>query len=346
MIFQDRGDAGKRLAQALEKYRGENAIILGVPRGGVVVAAEVSKALDVPLDITVPRKIGAPGHEEFAIGAIAGEEYVLDTATIEYLRVPRKYIDEEIEKQRKEMERRETLYRGGRPAPEIEGKTVIIIDDGIATGATTLAAVRSMKKMNPEKIVLAVPVAPPETKDLLAPEVDDIIVLETPAYFNAVGAWYRYFDQTSDAEVISLLNPEKRTEPLKIVIDTNLFIATNWNKRSASSQILEAAQRGEVKLFYTKQMVRELNLILGNIRASEEYRWQIANILHRGEELDVPRTLRVVKDDPDDDKFLECAQAAGADFLVTSDSHLLQIGEFEGTRIVKPSHFLKILESD
>jgi len=211
MIFEDRRDAGRKLAEKLSNYSSPETIVLAIPRGGVVVGAEVAGALQVPLDVIVPRKIGAPGEREFAIGAIAGEDVrLLDEQTITMLRVSEKYIEHEIREQRAEIVRRRKLYRGDRPVPSLEGKTVLLIDDGIATGYTTIAAAREIRKANPAKLVLAVPVAPRDTVARLKLEVDDLVVLETPEPFSAVGYWYLSFEQTTDEEVIELLKQEIR----------------------------------------------------------------------------------------------------------------------------------------
>jgi len=206
MIFDNRLDAGRRLAGRLRDYHGPDTIVLGVPRGGVVVAYEVAAALGAPLDVIIPRKLGAPNQPELAIGAIAGDNIVvLDEQTISYLGVPDDYIQAEVARQREEIARRRTLYRHDRPFPSLVGKTVILVDDGIATGATITAAVREVRAHNPGKLVLAVPVAPPETVERLKHEVDDLVVLETPEPFFAVGSWYYEFAQTSDEEVVALL---------------------------------------------------------------------------------------------------------------------------------------------
>jgi predicted phosphoribosyltransferase len=206
MIFQDRADAGRRLAEKLEQYRGPDTVVLAIPRGGVVVGFEVARLLEAPLDVIVPRKIGAPYQPELAIGAVAGEDVcVLDQDSIRYLGVSEEYLEEEVLRQREEIVRRRTLFRGDRPAPSLEGKTVILVDDGVATGYTTVAAAREIRKNKPGKLVLAVPVAPTESVGRLKPEVDELIVLETPEPFFAVGSWYYQFEQTSDDEVISLL---------------------------------------------------------------------------------------------------------------------------------------------
>jgi len=206
MIFADRVDAGRRLAARLEEYRSPETIVLAIPRGGVVVGYEVARALGAPFDVTVPRKIGAPGQPELAIGAVGDDVVVLDQHAISYLHVGEEYLRDEIERQKAEIERRMRLYRGEKPFPNLAGKTVILVDDGMATGATTLAAARAVRERNPGKLVLAVPVAPPESVAKLRPEVDEIVVLETPEPFFAVGAWYTVFDQTTDEEVIDLLS--------------------------------------------------------------------------------------------------------------------------------------------
>lgn len=204
-MFEDRVDAGRRLAARLGRYRGTNAIVLAIPRGGVVVGYEVASSLGIPLDVVIPRKLGAPGQPELAIGAIGDGISVLNQQIVDYLRVPQRYIEAEIEQQRRELERRLTLYRGDRPFPDLRGRTAVLVDDGIATGYTTIAAARSVRARQPEKLVLAVPVAPAEGVELLRPEVDEIVVLETPEPFFAVGSWYADFGQTTDAEVIELL---------------------------------------------------------------------------------------------------------------------------------------------
>ena len=210
MIFKDRVDAGKQLADKLQKYRGADTIVFAIPRGGVVIGYEVAIALNAPLEVIIPRKIGAPGQPELAIGAIGDGISVLDEQTIRYLNVSEKYIQEEIERQRREVERRWQIYRKDKPFPDISNKTVLLVDDGIATGYTTMAAARALRKKNPGKLVLAVPVAPSDSVQRLRPEVDELVVLETPDMFYAVSAWYEEFPQTSDEEVIAHL---RRGEP-------------------------------------------------------------------------------------------------------------------------------------
>lgn len=219
MPFRDRREAGQLLAQALAFLKGkENVIVLGIPRGGVVVAAEVARAIGAPLDVYITRKIGAPYNSELAIGAIASSgDVVLDEGLIESLGVSPKYVQDETERQRREIERRLKQYRGNRPAQKLEGKTVLLVDDGVATGATTLAAIRALKKQKPAELILAVPVGPPDTVARLSEEVDKLVCLDTPPLFWAVGAFYVAFDQTSDEEVVRLLRESQ--DGTKGVID-------------------------------------------------------------------------------------------------------------------------------
>jgi len=207
MRFRDRQEAGQLLAQALAFLKGEkDVMVLGIPRGGVVVAAEVAWAIGAPLDVYITRKIGAPHNPELAIGAIASSgDVVLDKALMTSLGVSPEYVQDETERQRREIERRLRKYRGNRRAQKLEGKTILLVDDGIATGATTLAAIRALKKQKPAELILAVPVGPPDTVARLREEVDKLVCLDTPHLFWAVGAFYVVFDQTSDEEVVRLL---------------------------------------------------------------------------------------------------------------------------------------------
>lgn len=205
-MFKDRVEAGQKLALRLAGCRGQDAIALAIPRGGVIVAAEVAKELNIPLDLIIPRKIGAPGNPELAIGAVAGEGKVfINEPLAKSMHLPESYLQEEVRREVEEIGRRRQQYLGKRPSPDLRGKTVIIIDDGLATGYTALAAVRSVQSEKPEKVVLAVPVAPVETIKFLQTEVDELVVLETPAFFYAVGQFYRDFSQVSDREVIDIL---------------------------------------------------------------------------------------------------------------------------------------------
>jgi len=208
MVFHDRADAGRRLAKLLEKYSGRrDVIVLGLPRGGVVTAHEVSQALQLPLDIIVPRKIGAPGNPEFAIGAVTEEGGIIvnKEAVVTY-GIPRVYIEAEALKERMEGARRLQEYRGGRPRLDLTGETVIIVDDGIATGLTMRAATQSAWNKGATKIIVATPVVAKDTLALLKHDADDVIHVSAPTMFGAVGAFYEKFEQVNDEEVKALLN--------------------------------------------------------------------------------------------------------------------------------------------
>jgi predicted phosphoribosyltransferase len=216
--FHDRVDAGRRLAGELTEYSGKSdVLVLALPRGGVPVAYEVAQALDAPLDVFLVRKLGVPGHEELAMGAIAtGGVRVLNDSVIEMLHVPDRVIDAVAEKEQRELERRETEYRGDRPDPQVRGRTVILVDDGLATGSTMRAAAEALKHEGAERLVVAVPVAPPETCEAFRSEVDEIVCAITPEPFYGVGMWYEDFSQTTDEEVRALLdrqaNPTRDNE--------------------------------------------------------------------------------------------------------------------------------------
>ncbi len=207
MQFQDRREAGQLLAEELSSLRGtQDLIILGIPRGGVVVAYEVAKALSAPLDVYITRKIGAPFNPELAVGAVASDgTLVLDHDLIARVGASDDYIQTETERQRQEIERRMAAYRGARSAPDLQAKTVILVDDGVATGATVLASLRAIKHHQPAQLILAIPVGPPDTIRLLSQEADRVVCLFTPEVFWAVGSFYSVFDQTTDAEVVQLL---------------------------------------------------------------------------------------------------------------------------------------------
>jgi len=202
MLFQDRQDAGKRLAQKLEEFKGTDAVVLALPRGGVVVGYEIAKELRIPLDVIITRKIGAPGNPEYAIGAIAETgEAQLNEPEIHAYGIPQSHVAAEIARQREEINRRIALYRDGRPLPDLKGRTVIVVDDGIATGFTMKTAIRAIWARQPQAVVLAVPVAPRESIVDLSDEVTRVVCLATPEPFFAVGAWYRDFTQVTDEEV-------------------------------------------------------------------------------------------------------------------------------------------------
>ena len=211
-LFTDRRDAGRTLAKQLSAYAGRpDVLVLALPRGGVPVAYEVARALDAPLDVFIVRKLGLPGHEELAIGAIAsGGVRVLNEDIVRGLRIPDSVIDAVAQRELRELERRERAYRGDRPAPEAHGRTVILIDDGLATGASMRAAVAALRAQNPAEIIVAVPTAAPETCAALEPEVDKVVCATTPEPFYGVGRWYEDFSQTSDEEVRALLEEANR----------------------------------------------------------------------------------------------------------------------------------------
>ena len=213
-LFEDRRDAGRKLARELNDYADDpELIVLALPRGGVPVAYEVAEALDAPLDIFLVRKLGLPGREELAMGAIAsGGVRVLNDMVVEALDIPDAVIEAVVKKEQAEMERRERAYRGDRPAPDVEGRTVILVDDGLATGSTMRAAVAGLRARNPEEIVVAVPTASPETCEMFEKEVDDIICAVTPHPFYGVGVWYRDFSQTTDEEVRTYLKRARQPE--------------------------------------------------------------------------------------------------------------------------------------
>jgi putative phosphoribosyl transferase len=205
--LKDRVEAGSLLAQALQHYAGRsNTLVLALPRGGVPVAFEIVKAIHAPLDLMLVRKLGTPGQEELAMGAIApGGVRLLNAEIVAQLGISDEAIEEVSAREREELERRQRAYRGDRPEPEVRGRCVILVDDGLATGATMRTAIKALRQRHPERIVVAVPVAPKETIVTLRNEADEVICLATPAPFWAIGGWYQRFPQTSDAEVKSLL---------------------------------------------------------------------------------------------------------------------------------------------
>ncbi len=220
MVFKNRRDAGLQLAKTLEKYKdAKNVILLALPRGGVVVADEIAKSLNLPLDIVVPRKIGAPQNPEYAIAAIIltptisppispkakqGEiEGVFNEKEIED--IDKEWLEKEIEKETEEARRRLKAYRGEKPPLDLKNKTVLLVDDGIATGLTLLAAIKSVKTKNPKKIIVAVPVGAKDSISTIKKEVDEVVCLYSPTFFGAVGSFYEEFGQTSDEEVINII---------------------------------------------------------------------------------------------------------------------------------------------
>jgi putative phosphoribosyl transferase len=212
-LFRNRRDAGRRLAVALAPYREKRPIVFALPRGGVPVGFEVAKALAAPLDVLLVRKIGAPGHEELGLGAVVdghGPQLVLNEDIVRAVAPPPGYIEAEEQRQLAEIERRRQHYIGDRSPVAVEGRTIIVVDDGIATGATVKAALRGLARNRPARLVLAVPVAPADSLEELSAECDEVVCLATPDPFYAVGPHYRDFRQTEDAEVVRLLDEARQ----------------------------------------------------------------------------------------------------------------------------------------
>jgi predicted phosphoribosyltransferase len=213
--FHDRFDAGRRLAAELDQYAGRpDVIVLGLPRGGIPVGFEVARELGAPFDAFIVRKLGVPGHEELAMGAIAsGGTRVLNDQVVETLEIDEPSVAAVAAREQRELDRRERLYRRGAPPPEVSGRTGILVDDGLATGATMRAAVAALRARDPERIVAAVPVAAPHVCAEIAPEVDEMVCAVTPELFGAVGAWYAHFESPTDEEVIELLDRARGPRP-------------------------------------------------------------------------------------------------------------------------------------
>jgi putative phosphoribosyl transferase len=217
MVFQNRTDAGRQLAKALSKYKGQHPVVLALPRGGVPVAAEVAAALDAPLDLVLVRKIGVPQQPELAMGAVTDVKQpavVRNDDIIELCGISDQAFDTVCNEELAEIERRRLRYIGDRPRAEVEGKIAIVIDDGIATGATTLAAIKAVRSRKPRELVLAVPVAPPDSIKKLRSEVDAIVCLDTPRDFGAIGYFYEDFRQVNDDEVIATLKRFPANRPV------------------------------------------------------------------------------------------------------------------------------------
>lgn len=212
MLFRDRTEAGRKLAHRLAAYANyPDAIVLALPRGGVPVAFEIAEALNLPLDIVVVRKLGLPGHEEFAMGAIAsGGARFLNQDLIRQLSFSDEIIEHIVAREQRELERRERTYRGQRPVVDVRDRIIIIVDDGLATGSSMRAAIAALRQKGPAKLIVAVPVGAPMTCFELESLADEVICLETPENFSAVGLWYREFSQVTDEEVIDLLERNRK----------------------------------------------------------------------------------------------------------------------------------------
>lgn len=210
--FQDRYQAGQLLGEQLKSYGNRNdVIVLALPRGGVPVAAMISEAIKAPLDLMIVRKLGVPGHEELAFGALASNKIkVYNEELLQYLQLSQKDINQVISQEENELARRNRAYRGDKPFPDLKNKIVILVDDGIATGASMRAAVLALRKESPKKIIVAVPVAPEDMNDIMQDVADEYVCLMSPLSFNAVGLWYEDFSQTEDEEVLYLLNKSYR----------------------------------------------------------------------------------------------------------------------------------------
>ncbi len=210
MMFKDRREAGRMLAERLSHYKGKDVVVLAIPRGGVIIGGEIAEQLKAPLDIVVARKIGAPGNPEYAVGAVSpdGTTYI-DKEAVEILGISAKYLEEEKRRQMAEIERRMKRYRGSGEYA-IAGKVAILVDDGVATGYTALAALEFIRKMAPSKLVFAVPVSPPGTLRKLRERSDEVICLETPDWFQAISQFYREFEQVKDEEVQRILRGKQR----------------------------------------------------------------------------------------------------------------------------------------
>jgi putative phosphoribosyl transferase len=212
-LFSDRVEAGRRLVTSLMGAVGKDAIVLAIPRGGVVVGFEVAHALSIPLDVIIPRKIRAPDNPELAIGAMTEDgTIILDDKLVKYLQVSKDYIKEESERQRLEIDRRLKLYRGNAPYPSLRNREVIIVDDGVATGSTMKAALTSVRKRGAKTVMIAVPVCPPSTIRELKKEADSVVCLHRPEPFHAIGQFYADFAQTSDEEVAELLKLSRKVK--------------------------------------------------------------------------------------------------------------------------------------
>jgi len=205
-LFRDRVEAGKLLAGELEELKSKDVVVLAIPRGGVIVANEVARALKSHLDLIIPRKVGAPGNPELAIGAVTQDgAAIIDKDTVRMLGVSEKYLEDEVKSQVEEVTRRMKKYRGERPYPKLKDKFVVIVDDGVATGYTMKAAIRSVRRERPASVWVAVPVGPPESIEELSKEADRVVCLRMPEPFFAIGQFYESFDQIEDEELLQIL---------------------------------------------------------------------------------------------------------------------------------------------
>jgi putative phosphoribosyl transferase len=215
-ILRDRREAGRRLAEALAEhgYHGDGLLVLGIPRGGVPVADEIARALHAPLDVVIARKLRAPDQPELAIGAVTSGDHlcVVNEELVRAAGVTREYLEREIRHQQAEIDRRLRAFRGDRPPPEVRGRTVLVVDDGIATGYTFRAALSGLRRQQPRRLIAAIPVGPPDSVLLLHSLADEVVCLETPEPFFAVGVWYEDFSETTDEEVADILQASWREQ--------------------------------------------------------------------------------------------------------------------------------------
>ena len=238
-MFRDREEAGERLGIELEKLRLHQPVVLALPRGGVPVAAEVAKALRAPLDLIIVRKVGAPGNPELAVAAIVDgdpPDVVLNRDIVEAYSLDDDQLRTLIARERPELERRRLAYRGKHPPLSIAGKTAIIVDDGVATGTTMKVAIRALKRRSPREVVVAVPVAPPDTLAELACEADWIVCLSQPAHFHALGQHYLGFPQLSDGDVVSAMDKAARSQSARQRVKQKQIIATKKQRREAGAE--------------------------------------------------------------------------------------------------------------
>jgi len=238
-MFRDREEAGERLGIELEKLRLHQPVVLALPRGGVPVAAEVAKALRAPLDLIIVRKVGAPGNPELAVAAIVDgdpPDVVLNRDIVEAYSLDDDQLRTLIARERPELERRRLAYRGKHPPLSIAGKTAIIVDDGVATGTTMKVAIRALKRRSPREVVVAVPVAPPDTLAELACEADWIVCLSQPAHFHALGQHYLGFPQLSDGDVVSAMDKAARSQSARQRVKQKQIIATKKQRSEAGAE--------------------------------------------------------------------------------------------------------------